>query len=262
MTYNHWLCFLEAPKNRVPYFFRQCEGEYLADLVLCNSLTQRDALVQQTRCIPSMNYLKFKVLEPPVDEDLIIQYTSASDKFEQDLILFNHRLSLQSEYAENLRNFAAIIDTVKDAYPGLRVLFTNPSGYEIKDLKPWMQCTTLPRKDYIELLAAKPLTCGLFSSKRMWSMSLSESNAFGGLSVVPSHSCFLEMYPINYQYFFSGGNLGEARDKLIFLLKNPEVRIEHGKRLQNFVVKHFSNKIKAREVYKMLKDLVGGEHGN
>ena len=258
VTYNHWICFLEYPKNRVPYFFRQVEGEYLADLVFCNSLTMLNALMRQTQYIPGIDYSKFKILYPSVDEEIVMQHQQK--KFEEDLVVFNHRLSTQEEYAKNLQNFMSVVKNIKNnVYPQLKVLFTNPSGYEIKNLEPWMECKTLLREKYVSVLASRPLTCAFFSHERMWSMSLGEANGFGSVSVVPHHSCFLEMYPENYKYFFEPDNLSEARDKLVFLLKHPDVRLQEGEELQKFVLSKFSNKVIAKQTYVMLKNLMEGE---
>jgi len=256
VTYNNWICFLEYPKNKVPYFFRQVEGEYLADLVFYNSFAMLKVLMRQTQYIPLMDYSKFKILYPPVDEELVSQYQRKY--FEKDLILFNHRLSTQVEYAENYKNFMAIVENIKEAYPPLKVFFTNPSGYVIKKLHPWMECRTLPREEYVSALATRPLTCAFFEHERMWSLSLVEANAFGSVSVIPQHSCFLEMYPEDYKYFYKPGNLAEARDKLIFLLKRPDIRLEEGEKLKEFVLSHFSNKVVAKETYLMLKELLEG----
>lgn len=254
VAYNHWICFLEYPKNRVPYFFRQIEGEYLADLVFCNSSAMVSALMHQTRFIPNMNYSKFKILYPSVDEETIMQYQG--EKFEKNLILFNHRLSTQEEYMENFQNFMSIVADVKSVCSRLKVLFTNPSGYKVKGLESWMKCKTLSREEYVSILASKPLTCAFFGYKRMWSMSLGEANGFGSVSVVPRHSCFLEMYPQNYKYFFGPDNLNEAKEKLIFLLKHPNVRLKEGERLKKFVLSKFSNKVLAKKAYIALKNLM------
>jgi len=257
VTYNHWICFLEYPKNKVPYFFRQVEGEYLADLVFCNSSTQLLALMYQTRFIPNINYSKFKILYPPVDEETVKRFQN-NNKFERNLILFNHRLSSQIEYAENFQNFMKIIYKIKKSHPDLEVWFTNPTGYIFERSEPWMRFKTLNREEYVSLLSCKPLTCAFFEKERMWSMSLSEANAFGGVSVVPYHSCFVEMYPNNYNFFFRNNNLDEAAEKIITLLKDVELRIREGEKLQRFVLANFSNKIIAKKVYKMLSNLLNG----
>jgi hypothetical protein len=150
----------------------------------------------------------------------------------------------------------SIVADVKSVCSRLKVLFTNPSGYKVKGLESWMKCKTLSREEYVSILASKPLTCAFFGYKRMWSMSLGEANGFGSVSVVPRHSCFLEMYPQNYKYFFGPDNLNEAKEKLIFLLKHPNVRLKEGERLKKFVLSKFSNKVLAKKAYIALKNLM------
>jgi glycosyltransferase involved in cell wall biosynthesis len=119
-----------------------------------------------------------------------------------------------------------------------------------------MKCKTLPREEYISLLASRPLTCAFFEHRRMWSMSLGEANGFGSVSVIPWHSCFVEMYPENYKFFYAPNNLDEAKKKLIFLLKNPDIRKEEGEKLKKIVLSKFSNKVIAKKVHITFKNLL------
>ena len=257
ITYNHWIC--QFDKNVVPYFFRQVEGYYNADLVLTDSYAAKLLILRQLALLDftltGKITPKIKVLEPSVDIDLLDGYTFKPEF--DNVILFNHRLSSFEEYQVNLKNFIKVLKSISKYFKkdALSIIFTNPSGYAINKLEEVSfkhQVKTLDRQSYIKLLKTRPITCAFFEHPRIWSIALAEANMFGSASVVPNHSAFLEMYPWSYPKFT---NLDEAKEMLTKLLMDIEYRIKLSKAASKHQIENFSNVVIAKKLWNYIQKL-------
>lgn len=257
VTYNHWVCSLNAPKNNPLYAFRQVEGYYLADLVLCNSDAHLMMIQQQVRALCNRALgqkliSKVKTLPPSIDEDICAQPVGEMTS----TILFNHRLSSFSEYAINRQRFFEVLTALRrDKLFECDVVVTNPSGYDVRalNLPEYVKVCSFSRDEYLQFLATRPITCAFYEQPRAWSMSLSEANALGSASVVPAHSAFLEMYPKTYSGLFREPS--EARDMLKALIADQDERQLWGAEAQKYQLEHFSNKVLAQKLKEMIEEI-------
>ena len=99
----------------------------------------------------------------------------------------------------------------------MRVIATDTKTEEVTRRFPFVEFVDLSYRDYITLLHEVDVVAGLFQRPGMWSMSLVEAMAAGCATIIPRHSGYVEMVPLDYPAFSPGTFAGdlELMSKLI-----------------------------------------------
>lgn len=257
ITCNHWIDF---EKNRFdpPLFYRQIEGQSLADLVVVDSIAAKELVLQQFKAIGSID-VRVEVLYPPAFAPSFDEVKRAKniELPTENLLLYNNRLSSIPEYSRALERLIECCNILNRKGLEINCVFTNPSGYpkvvEESIARRLKQNAIFVRWNYWQYYNAlykfQFLAAAFFDVPRIWSIALSDAACLGNAVIAPNHSCFKEMF--NDEHLFN--NVNEAAD-LIYDAFTDEERFEKLK-ARDFGVR-FSPYIIGKKFKMLLEDLL------
>ena len=221
-SYIHWIDSINFPKYSVTqtkHHYRMIQNAGLAasDLVLCNSPEAKKQILSDSyvnaslimRTVPI--YERVKVLPPFIEprEGVKLKEIKVQEQFR---ILYNHRLSSMSYYANAFFLLQEALDRLDSHLTGFKpveVIFTNPTHKTSIDLVEFQnrfkhlkikeqQCKT--RNEYINLVKKCDIVLSTFQDNGgTWSMSLADAIYHNVPPLILSGPGYNYMLPQRYQ---------------------------------------------------------------